>query len=364
MSSHLSPLRRVTAEASRSEGQSATLAILFLFLFAAFGAVVIDVGLLMNERRDVQSDADRAALAGTMELSLSFDPGVGAADEASAIGHAVSWAGKNGVPSDAGLTVTPVRDCFSGAGGDDGTATGIQVTVERETPSFFIGALGITDWTATATSVACSAGRDIAIVIDRSGSMCHDSTAFNGTYCPPPPPEWQPFTAVQDAAIAFAENFSPVWDQLALVSYSTEATTDQPLGDDFGPGGALDDAIEDMWPGGYTNIGDAIAHARAELTGPSAHPTAAKILVLLTDGIPNRPGGTSAGTAYAQDQASLAAADGIRIYVIGLGDEVDGDFLQGIASTGQGTYLNAPTGAALQAAFQTIADLAHARLVQ
>lgn len=345
--------------ARRSQGQAAIFLILFVFLFGVFGAAVVDVGFLLNARRDAQGDADNSALAGALELSLSSDPAVQQADEARAITQAIAWTTMNGVPADASVSVAPVDTCFSAS---DGLATGVQVTIEREVPSFFMGLLGVTDWSVGATAVACSSGRDIAVVVDRSGSMCDDSQGGTTLNCPPAPTPWEPFNSVQAAAISFARNFSPVYDQMALVSYSTSASTDLALGNDFGPGSAFEDAVGDMHPSGYTNIRAAILLARQQLTGPSAQPGAARIMVLLTDGVPNRPSNETTGKSQAIDEAKLSADAGIRIYVIGLGDNVDHAFLQQIATIGGGLYLPAPAASDLEAAFQTIADLAHARL--
>lgn len=347
-----------TRAARRAEGQTTVFLLLFVFLFGALGAAVVDVGFLLNARREAQSDADRAALAGALELSLSADPSVQATDEANAVSKAVTWAQKNGVTD--GLIVNTVSSCFSG---DDGLPTGVQVTVEKDPPTLFLGMLGIADWTASATAVSCSSGRDVAVVLDRSGSMCHDTYPWAGGSCPHQS-GLEPFTSVQEAAISFASNFSTVYDQMALISYSSSATTDLTLGNDFGPGGDFEEAVEDMHPSGNTNIGAAIRLGRLQLVGPNAQPDAAKVMVLLTDGIANEPYNTSYARDYAEDQAELTADEGILIYVIGLGDSLDEDLLEEIASIGGGAYLNAPEASDLQDAFQTIADLAQPRLTQ
>ena len=77
--------RELSVRVRQTGGQTTLFLVLFLFLFGALGAAVVDVGLLINARREAQSDADRAALAGTLELSLSANPSVQAADEAAAI---------------------------------------------------------------------------------------------------------------------------------------------------------------------------------------------------------------------------------------------------------------------------------------
>ncbi|MEE9278104.1 MAG: pilus assembly protein TadG-related protein, partial [Dehalococcoidia bacterium] len=54
--------------------------------FLAFFAIVMESGLILAEKRNLQNSADAAALAGAQALVLS---------EADAINDAVTWAGKN-----------------------------------------------------------------------------------------------------------------------------------------------------------------------------------------------------------------------------------------------------------------------------
>jgi hypothetical protein len=192
--------------------------------------------------------------------------------------------------------------------------------------------------------------------------MCADSAGYVSSTCPPAP--WEPFNSVQSAAIGFGRNFSPTYDQMALISYSSTASTDQPLGSAFGAGSAFETAVNAMTPGGSTNISAALDLAHQQLVGPSVDSRTARIVVLLTDGIPNLPVNTTVGQSEARARAQEIADDGIRIYVIGLGQGVDDALLQDIAAIGSGVYLNAPAAADLDAAFQTIANLAHARLAQ
>jgi Flp pilus assembly protein TadG len=129
---------------------------LALMAFAIAATAVVDVGLLVNDRRDAQADVDRAALAGA--LALSLDTGDSIDDSVAARQAARSWAASNGIDESdptVVLTVTVISNCYSL---DDGVPTGVRVTVEREPATFLARYLGVEDWHTTATATAC-AGR-------------------------------------------------------------------------------------------------------------------------------------------------------------------------------------------------------------
>ena len=147
-----------------SPGQTVIFFALMMTLIASFSALTIDVGLIVNERRDAQNDVDKAALAGAQELTL--DPGSIGADTAAATIAAQAWAASNGIDltdPEITLDVDVVYNCFSNA---DPVPTGVQVTVLRPAPSVFVGILGIVDWEATATATACA-----GLPIETAGTM-------------------------------------------------------------------------------------------------------------------------------------------------------------------------------------------------
>jgi Flp pilus assembly protein TadG len=147
-----------------SPGQTVIFFALMMTLIASFGALAIDVGLIVNERRDAQNDVDKAALAGAQELTL--DAGSIGTDTTAAANAARAWAASNGVDTsdpDVRLDVNVVYNCFSNA---DPVPTGVEVTVSRPAPSMFVRVLGLTDWEATATATACS-----GVPIEASGFM-------------------------------------------------------------------------------------------------------------------------------------------------------------------------------------------------
>src|SRR3990172_7077907 len=75
-------------KSGRERGQTLIVAALVMAAVMGFTALAIDVGLLLEERRDNQNDADAAALAGVQYLPQS---------PSTAIGVATEWATKNGV---------------------------------------------------------------------------------------------------------------------------------------------------------------------------------------------------------------------------------------------------------------------------
>jgi hypothetical protein len=143
--------------------------------------------------------------------------------------------------------------------------------------------------------------------------------------------------------------------------------------------GSVIGAIEDMYPSGYTNIAQGMQMALETLstgTGHYGRPSAAKVMVLLTDGVANRyPSGPC------DDNSSLwpsggAAQDcviyfsqearnkGVVIYSIGLGLDADHQLLEAAAQNAGGVYYFAPSGDQLDAIFQEIADQIFLRLLE
>ena len=150
-------MRTIGRRLREARGQVAIMMAAFLLLFVVFGFAVIDVGLYMNERRDAQSDVDKIALAGALELTI--DPQGRTQDELrnGAIAAAESWATANGIDiTDLSLSIDVINTCFSEDGGSDGEWTGVRVSHAREPLSFFISLVSVVDWEASASAVACA----------------------------------------------------------------------------------------------------------------------------------------------------------------------------------------------------------------
>jgi Ca-activated chloride channel homolog len=115
----------------------------------------------------------------------------------------------------------------------------------------------------------------------------------------------------------------------------------------------------------YTPIGDSIRDSVHYLS-VNGRGTAKRILVLMSDGLANRPNGH--GPQYARDMADYAATQNMKIYTITLGDEGDEDLMQEIAEKTGAEYFAASgddLSAALRSAFENVAnDIKRTQLVK
>ena len=106
-----------------------------------------------------------------------------------------------------------------------------------------------------------------------------------------------------------------------------------------------------------TNISDALAVSQSELRNSIDSSSAVKIIVLLTDGVATRPektGDSKFPEVAASEVATSAKKDNIRIFTIGLGKDVNSEFLKLIA-TNASDYYAAPTTAELSQIYESIA---------
>jgi len=187
----------------------------------------------------------------------------------------------------------------------------------------------------------CIADLDFIFIMDRSGSMGYDHPTR--------------LSQAKTAANNFISNLE-LGDQSALVSYSTTASVDKTLSGDHT---LTQTIVNSLQATGATNIGDAISLSIDEFSSLEANPDAAKIAILLTDGKANKPNGPGYGehpadVAYAEAQAQVAAAAGIKIFTIGLGTNVNTVMLENIAAATNAEYYFAPSGAELDAIISSI----------
>lgn len=108
-----------------------------------------------------------------------------------------------------------------------------------------------------------------------------------------------------------------------------------------------------------TNIGAGIKQARLELVA-NARPQAVRLIILMTDGVANRPTGNAEG--FALSEAALCSTAKIKIMTISLGLGADQTLMQAIADATGGVHFNVPGAgtiaqyeAQLMAVFQQIA---------
>jgi Mg-chelatase subunit ChlD len=197
-------------------------------------------------------------------------------------------------------------------------------------------------------SEVCSAPVDVALVLDRSGSM--QALGKN-------PP--QPLTDVKDAAISFVNQLHD-GDQGSLISFSTTASSpiDMNLTKDFS---ALKTAIQNISIGTNglqeTNIADGMLQAENELISGRRNTSSKPVMIVLTDGVANKPvktGDSKYAESFALQVANDSKAKNIAIFTIGLGKDLNTEFLKQVASSSEEFYL-APTAQDLSQIYTQIA---------
>lgn len=196
------------------------------------------------------------------------------------------------------------------------------------------------------TLKSCEVPTDVVLAIDLSGSMNNDGDN---------PP--QPITSVLGAAQAFVNRLGEN-DQVGVVTFATQAQVNTQLNRQQT---AVADKvvslrIDPKEEVGNTNTGDALLRAGEELTSARHNGEARKVLVLLTDGLATAPEDEAAGIlpeAYALEQAELVKEKDVEVYAIGLGENVNMQFVTQIASTPAQAY-RAVTRNDVDAIYETI----------
>ena len=167
----------------------------------------------------------------------------------------------------------------------------------------------------------------VLLVVDVSGSMAGE-----------------PMNQARNAMRDFVQTLEPT-DYVGIVTFSNAVTNLQPFTTDRSQ---LTNAISNLQPVGETALYDGMLAASAQM---AEAPTRRQLMVLLSDGratlgLPNR-------------EASIQAAvtGEVGVVAVGLGSDLDTQYLNQLATSTNGRYLAAPTPASLRQAYQ---DLAYA----
>lgn len=144
---------------------------------------------------------------------------------------------------------------------------------------------------------------DVVLAVDASSSMAGEKLA-----------------AARLAARLFVSLLELPRDQVALVAFDEQARLLAPLGS---PADALGRAIDGLAPGSGTRIDRGLDLARDELFGPRHAGGNSRVVVVLTDG--RQP-----DESRTIERADALRADGVVLYAVGLGGDVDRPFLERI----------------------------------
>jgi hypothetical protein len=201
---------------------------------------------------------------------------------------------------------------------------------------------------------------DVALIVDRSGSMAFaadESTGGTPAAAPsgwsfgdpvPPNSRWLDLVA---SVSGFCDELAATAkiEKIALVSYAADVRADVELEDDYKKINDANARISAAFDGGMTNVGGGIMEGIVQLAHPSrSRPWATNALVLMSDGKHNS--GTDPLVAAAD-----AAAQGIPIYTVSFSSEADQALMQQIADKTGGTAYHAADAQQLNEAFRNIA---------
>ena len=247
--------------------------------------------------------------------------------------------------------------------GKNPNAVHIQANGKVKVPMLF-PTMGIPiDFRPIKTAICTQTELDVALVIDRSGSMAYGVNEIASNLQPPAaaPLGWNFGQAVPPMsrwldAVAAVDSFlqllskSSLNEHVSLSTYSHDFRLEVPLTanfSDLGKALAMNSAV---FYGGATNVGDGILTGMNSLANKKlARPWASRVMIVLTDGIHNT--GTDPITA-----AKIAANEDIMIFTVTFSVEADVARMQQVAEAGSGRHFHATSAAELNAAFKEIAN--------
>jgi hypothetical protein len=185
--------------------------------------------------------------------------------------------------------------------------------------------------------VTPSAASRIVLVLDTSGSMGQESPTR--------------LARLQVAAKDFV-NLAVNGTELGLVTFSSSAVDQVAIGALVADRSAYINAIDGLTASGATHIGDGLDHARDMITAAGGV-TANTSIILMTDGINNRPTGTAA--ANLQGELDTLLTDSVPVLVTCTGDDLGLDSqCSEIANGTTGFFVDASDAADLPQAFVTL----------
>jgi Flp pilus assembly protein TadG len=339
----------ILSRLSDERGQVIVFVVIAFVVLTAMVGVVIDIGYAYRTQRNLQATADAAALAGAQQLPDSTSA------TAVATQYGASASGNNKV-GNVPVTESISTSCITTIPGCS-PVNSVSVSEAATVPTFFSKVLGFTSFKIKVKATACSpcGSRpvDVMLVLDRTGSMCQDSTGANDPAC-------TDLNNAKDGIRTFLSFFDPnlAWVGLAVLppatsvsgrcntpatsnyNSTTAAYTIVPMSHDYkNPDNSLNTSsnllstLNCIQGGGSTSYSNAIEAAQAEL---DAHGRAGvpDVIVFMSDGAANTgPTYYSTSSPYRTQpchqgatSAGFSKVKGTTVYSIGyaLNDDTGG----------------------------------------
>lgn len=212
------------------------------------------------------------------------------------------------------------------------------------------------------SSVSTQGTIDVALVVDRSGSMAYSADEI-AQYPPapaaapsgwdfgapvPPNARWLDLVA---AVRTFGEELkaSPQAELVALSTYNDLSETNQKLTDDYSLINAELIKISSQFDAGGTSIGLGMLEGLAAVTDESlGRSYASRVMVLMTDGVQN--------VGQTPDSVTPTLIEsGVTLFTVTFSDEADQDTMRRVAEQTGGSHFHAVTAEQLSEAFRDIA---------
>ena len=357
--------KRTTDPNETRKGAMMVLVAICLPVILILCAFAVDVAYIQLTRTELRIATDAAARAGGRVLSLTQDPAAAkaAAIEAAAknevgqkplaIADAEVQFGKSTRPGGVGRFVfddaVPLEEVNALR------VTGLRTAASLSGPiPLMFGAIpGHSDFEPVKMAIATQLDRDIALVLDRSGSMTRSAAgeALGWGGSGTPAPAGCRFLDLAVAVDAFLSelNATPQEELVSLSTFSTSSTLDLDLAADYTAIGDRLDALAAAYPGGWTAIGLGLEDGVQTLLNPAARPYAVKTIVVMTDGIHNTG-------IDPEDVADFIHQNhGVIVHTVTFSDEADIVRMQLTAELGGGRHWHATDAASLINAFREIA---------
>ena len=381
--------------AGRDSGQVIVFTVVALIAFAAMAAFVVDVGYAYFTQRSLQASADAAALAGAQQLPDS------SAATSTATQFGTGKSAKNAITR-ATVSETITTKCLTSIPG----CSPVNAVVVDETAhvnSFFAQLVGLSKYDVHVRATACAPcgvkPLDVMVVLDRTGSMCQDSSGANDPTC-------FDLNNAKTGIRTFLSFMDKSVDAVGLAvlppAANAAATCSTPSGSNYNSSGApylmvplsqdyklkdgslnvssnLVSTLNCIKGGGTTSYASAIDVAQAELVA-RGRAGVQKVIIFLSDGAANTGPSFLSKTSPARTQpchagitaASNARGAGTVVYSIGyaLADDTGGckadtgavekpaitvwQAMQGIADAGN--FYDKPSPGQLNTIFTQIAS--------
>jgi Ca-activated chloride channel homolog len=337
--------RRIHQNYANRRGAMVVLIAVTLVILLIGAMFSVDVAYMHVVRAELRTATDAAAKAGAATLARTQD-------SSKAISATKEYARKNAVASQGlGLAnsdielggVLPTRNRFDFIPGKR-PLTAVRVNGRRDqgsidgTVSLFFGkAFNVHDFTPTQMATGAANVRDVALVLDISGSMAADMGRITR------------LRALQNAVDVFLDELarsSPL-AQVSLSVYSTEAKPLLPLTSDLQ---AIRRTVARFQADGFTAIGLGLqTGVRSLLRDPLTRPHAAKNIIVMTDGQHNT------GPSPLQTVRDAVAANH-TVHTVTFSPDANRALMQSVAeATDGGQHFHANDGRDLSSVFRTIA---------